>query len=188
MSERQLSDQIRELAQQIADGEISSMAMLFDLSSRRLVRFAITITRHQQDAEDAVQVALLGVASRPRLLVSAVTPWHYLLKMVRNESLLALRKKKRWIVGTGLQDILSCDDSCSIQQEDLNRSVWMALRTLPADQRQVVVLKIWEEMTFQEIADILECSLQTVASRYRYAIQKLTPKLQGYYKESHQDA
>lgn len=188
MPETSLSEQIREIAQQLSDGQIASMAGLFDLSAHRLVRFSITITRHQQDAEDAVQVALLRIAARPKLLLHATVPWHYLLKMVRNESLQVLRKKKRWVFGSGLRDILAHDTNCSIQQEDLNRSVWIALRSLPADQRQVVVLKIWEEMTFQDIADILECSLQTVASRYRYAIQKLTPKLQSYYKESHLDA
>ena len=187
MSDHLLSAQIRELAQQLAEGEISSMAGLFDLSAQRLVRFAITITRHQQDAEDAVQAALLQTAARPTLLLNAAAPWHYLMKMVRNESLGVLRKKKRWGLGLNLHDLLATSSSNSIEQEDLHRTIWLALRTLPADQRQVVVLKIWEEMTFQEIADVLDCSLQTVASRYRYAIQKLTPKLQCYYKESHQD-
>ena len=188
MPEPILAEQIREIAQKIADGEISSMSGLFDLSAQRLVRFSLTITRHQQDAEDAVQAVLLCVAARPLLLVNAVTPWHYLLKMVRNESLGVLRKKKRWGLGLGLQDLLATETYDSIEQEDLHRAIWLALRSLPADQRQVVVLKIWEEMTFQDIADVLDCSLQTVASRYRYAIQKLTPKLQRYYQESHQDA
>jgi RNA polymerase sigma-70 factor (ECF subfamily) len=41
----------------------------------------------------------------------------------------------------------------------------------------VVVLKIWEAMTFAQIADVLEISADTAASRYRYAMQKLALKL-----------
>jgi RNA polymerase sigma-70 factor (ECF subfamily) len=40
-----------------------------------------------------------------------------------------------------------------------------------------VVLKIWEDMTFSQIAEILEISPSTAASRYRYALEKLTQKL-----------
>ena len=41
------------------------------------------------------------------------------------------------------------------------------------DQQEVVVLKIWGELTFQEIADTLDISGNTAASRYRYALEKL---------------
>ena len=49
--------------------------------------------------------------------------------------------------------------------------------TLPAEQREVVHLKVFEGMTFQEIADLCGESINTVASRYRYAIEKLRDQL-----------
>jgi RNA polymerase sigma-70 factor (ECF subfamily) len=48
-----------------------------------------------------------------------------------------------------------------------------ALGTLPDDQRQVIVLHIWGELTFSQIADLLEINSNTAASRYRYALAKL---------------
>jgi RNA polymerase sigma factor (sigma-70 family) len=48
-----------------------------------------------------------------------------------------------------------------------------ALGTLPEDQRQVLVLHVWGEFTFLQIAEILEISSNTAASRYRYALAKL---------------
>ena len=48
-----------------------------------------------------------------------------------------------------------------------------ALSTLPEEQKEAVVLKVWTDMTFEEIAEVQQCSLQTVASRYRYAIARL---------------
>jgi len=52
-----------------------------------------------------------------------------------------------------------------------------ALRELPADQREVVHLKAFEGMTFQEIADLTNESVNTIASRYRYAVEKLRARL-----------
>ena len=59
-------------------------------------------------------------------------------------------------------------------------SVWRserALRELPPDQREVVHLKAFEGMTFDEIAAFTNESINTVASRYRYAFEKLRASL-----------
>ena len=48
-----------------------------------------------------------------------------------------------------------------------------ALRDLPEEQRETVFLRIWSGMTLSEIADATETPLNTVASRYRYALEKL---------------
>ena len=44
---------------------------------------------------------------------------------------------------------------------------------LPPEQKEVLTLKIWGELTFDEIGRTLDLSLNTVASRYRYALRKL---------------
>ena len=58
-----------------------------------------------------------------------------------------------------------------------------ALEGLPPDQRVVVHLKLWEDLTFEVIADMLEIPLNTAASRYRYGIDKLRQKLRPLYDE-----
>jgi RNA polymerase sigma-70 factor (ECF subfamily) len=57
--------------------------------------------------------------------------------------------------------------------DETREHVERALQQLPAEQREVVVLKIWSDLTFARIADVLAESPHTVASRYRYAMQKL---------------
>ena len=64
-----------------------------------------------------------------------------------------------------------------LEREETHREVWSALTTLPPEQAEVVVLKIWEELTFAQIGHILDISPNTVASRYQYAIAKLTRRL-----------
>jgi RNA polymerase sigma-70 factor (ECF subfamily) len=53
-----------------------------------------------------------------------------------------------------------------------------AVDRLPHDQREVLVMKIWNELTFAEIATALEISQNTAASRYRYALAALKKTLQ----------
>jgi RNA polymerase sigma-70 factor, ECF subfamily len=171
------SDRVREAAQRIAESRDAALSGLFDLTALRLVRYATTITRNQHDAEDALQVALVRVAASPDCLILADRPWSYLLKMVRNESLVILRRKKRWSFLGNLSDLLTQSNVDERQFEDAHLEVWRALRTLPTEQSEVVVLKIWEDMTFAQIAELLEISPATVASRYRYALEKLELKI-----------
>jgi len=178
ISHESFSNQVRLFAQRIDESSAAALSGLYDLTSQRLVRFATTITRNQHDAEDALQAALVKVSGQPQLLRDCDQPWPYLLRMVRNESLLILRRRKRWSLMGNLSDLLTRRSVDELDQEDTHRAVWSALRSLPTEQSEVVVLKIWEEMTFAEISQVLDVSPSTAASRYRYAIEKLTLKLQ----------
>jgi RNA polymerase sigma-70 factor (ECF subfamily) len=57
--------------------------------------------------------------------------------------------------------------------EEMGLAVESALRRLPEEQREVIVLRVWGQLSFQEIADALEAPPNTVASRYRYGLAKL---------------
>lgn len=176
----ELSDFMQRVEQctaRLADSGVDALGALFDLTSHRLVRLAAALTRHQQDAEDAVQAALVHLAGQPRLLTAAAAPWPYLLRMVRNEALVILRRKQRCLAAGDLSDLITRCSVDEMEQEESQRAVWRALRTLPPEQAEVVVLKIWEEMTFAEIGQVLEASPNTIASRYQYAMVKLSQRL-----------
>jgi RNA polymerase sigma-70 factor, ECF subfamily len=168
---------VRECTDRLTAVGVDALGALFDLTSRRLVRFAAALSRHQHDAEDAVQTALVRLASEPRLLANVACPWAYLLRMVRNEVLVIARRKQRCTTAGNLADLVTWCRVDEVQREESYRAVWSALRALPPEQAEVVVLKIWEEMTFAQIGEILDTSPNTVASRYQYAMTKLTKRL-----------
>ncbi len=180
-----LSQQVRECADRISESGAVALAALYDLTAPRLVRFAVTLTRNQHDAEDALQAVLVRVAGRPKLLSAAERPWPYLLRMVRNEALVIIRNRKRALTISSLCDLLTRRSVDEVELEETHRAVWVALRKLPTDQSEVVVLKIWEELTFAQIAEVLDITQSTAASRYRYAMTKLlrhfTKKESGVY-------
>ena len=53
------------------------------------------------------------------------------------------------------------------------RAAMQCLEKLPPEQREVIVLKIWHEHTYEEIGELLQLSPNTVAGRYRYGMEKL---------------
>ena len=57
------------------------------------------------------------------------------------------------------------------------------MQTLPDDQRTVVQLRLWDGLTFEEIAEAQGIPLNTAASRYRYGLEKLRTLLRPLYKE-----
>src|SRR5256885_17013841 len=104
---------VRRCVDRLSECGVDALGALFDLTSQRLVRFAAAVTRNQHDAEDAVQTALVRVASKPSLLSPTNCPWAYLLRMVRNEALLIARRKKRWTKASNLNDLLT---SCPVNE------------------------------------------------------------------------
>jgi RNA polymerase sigma-70 factor (ECF subfamily) len=60
-----------------------------------------------------------------------------------------------------------------------------ALRELPEQQREVILLHIWGMMSFEEVADALEISPNTAASRYRYGLSKLREQFQVIERSRH---
>lgn len=169
-------DEIARCAVGIARGDSSALEELFDRAAPRLLRYGLTLVRRREDAEDAVQAALVRLTRNPQTLTAVQFPWAYLLRMVRNEALRILARRRPVLA---LWDDLTGRNSGpnAVELAERDAEVQTALRRLPADQAEVVILKIWEGMTFQEIAAVTGESLNTVASRYRYALSKLQSTL-----------
>ncbi len=64
-------------------------------------------------------------------------------------------------------------------ESPLEQDAMRCLATLPREQREVIVLKIWHDHTYEEIGELLEISPNTAAGRFRYGLQKLKQSLKG---------
>ena len=148
-----------------------------------LYRYALMILTDPATAEDAVHQAfakLVGMGGRVRDIDSCDD---YLRTAVRNECWRIIENRRRRPTHAEVSPetpLLEPVDRTSIDEDERIR-IEDALRALPAEQREVVYLKIHEGKTFQEIADCVGASINTVASRYRHAIEKLRERLAGQY-------
>lgn len=165
-----------------ATSEEHELERLVTCHGRELLAYARMLTRQAEDAEDALQNALLRVAGSSRLRVE--NPRAYLFAAVRNASLNVMRAQKR---RRRREDAVS-GDGVMVFQEPVERSEEVealntALNAIPAPQREVVMLKVWGGLTFAEIAEMLSIPRATAASRYRYALDELRKQLGAFVNE-----
>ena len=156
----------------------------------KLLLFARQQTRRQEDAEDILQEALVKLARKvdEGIFVGGQEAWMpFLYTQIRREAIdlgrRNDRRKKR-------EDTVVEDEQCQSGGEDAwfesagydeeRRSLLeAALKELPGKFSDVIVMKIWGGRTFAQIGDILEISMNTAASRYRYGIEALRKRLSG---------
>ncbi len=128
-------------------------------------------SRH--DAEDVLQVIFVRIVTKRRLLAKAERPDAYMFQIARNEAVEFLRKRRRKPNNGSQMDSWLATVDTGENAMELGEELQTALARLPQAQREIVVLKVYREKTFREIAGLLRLSLNTVASRYRYAMDKL---------------
>jgi len=133
-----------------------------------LLLFAISICGESSRAQDAVHQVFLKLIETGGIK-NALDPKAYLFASVRNNLLNDQKSRQRNVPIDADRLWFEAPDRDHAAEENLRR----ALQALPDDQRQVVVLHIWGELTFSQVAEILSISANTAASRYRYALAKL---------------
>jgi RNA polymerase sigma-70 factor (ECF subfamily) len=146
------------------------LADLYDRFAGTLFRHAAMILADRAAAADAVHNVFVKLAKTG--VGSEIEPVAYLRRAVRNECYSAMRTRRRDIVVAVDAQLLELVEGGADRPAE-RLAVEQALQQLPAEQREVVHLKVWEGMTFQEIGELTGESLNTAASRYRYAMEKL---------------
>jgi RNA polymerase sigma-70 factor (ECF subfamily) len=146
---------------------------LYDAHGVALYRYALMLLGDRASAEDVVHQVFTTVLGRADVIESEQ---NYLRRAVRNEAYTLLRRGRTREAARGpLLEPVAAGGVAPEERIALER----AILALPADQREVIHLHVFEGMTLQETADAADESINTIASRYRYAIEKLRAALRG---------
>lgn len=139
----------------------------------RLLLFARQQARCEADAQELVQDAVVeawrhqadGVPPAPGLVFG----------LIRRRAIDLARRNDRRVNRESAAQESTPPEWFAPEIEDRERARLLqdALKQLPTVQREVVMLKIWGELTFAEIAEALDIPPNTAASRYRYALEEL---------------
>jgi RNA polymerase sigma-70 factor (ECF subfamily) len=146
---------------------------LYQAKAAELILYGRALGLAHGEAEDVVQEVFLALLQKTE---APDNPEHYCVRSFRNRAMNYHRSFWRRLTRE-LESSRWFERGTS--ESPAERVAMRCLEQLPPLQREVIVLKIWHEFTFEEIGELLEISPNTAAGRYRYGIEKIKSCLKG---------
>lgn len=161
----------------VNEQQIDWCERLYAAKAAEIILYGRALGLSHSESEDVLQETFVALMALP---AAPAQPEHYCLRCFRNRALNFRRSLLRRLARE-LESSRWFERSPG--ENELEREAMTRLAGLPQDQREVIVLKIWHECTFEEIANLLGISPNTAAGRYRYGLQKLRNFLKGHEHE-----
>lgn len=158
---------------------------LYDAHASGLFHYLVTFTKNEADARDLLQDLFIKLA-RLDELDALQNEKAFVFRLAHNTAIDWLRRRKvRWDSEEQLIKELEGEQQHAADPDTTALAVHFAtaMQSLPDEQRTIAQLKLWDGLTFEEIAQAQNIPLNTAASRYRYALDKLRTLLRPIYEE-----
>lgn len=185
MSIQLLND--NELVQLYVDGKEESLEVLLNRHKRKIFSSIIMVVKNRQLAEDIFQdtffKVILTLKKGQYSEEGKFLPW--VIRIARNLIIDHFRKAKKMppmpiYVNEDGEEISAFnslaadnDDEISLEKSKFKKSIRNFINELPEDQREVVLMRIYYDMSFKEISDFTKVSINTALGRMRYALFNL---------------
>ncbi|UCC99016.1 MAG: sigma-70 family RNA polymerase sigma factor [Phycisphaerales bacterium] len=157
-------------------GDKEAMCRLYEKYKDYLLTLARGLVDEQAEAEDLVHDAFVAFARRARQFELTGSLKGYLATSVVNGARDRMRAAARWAKapapGNPLATRPNDPEQCAAEAEDITR-LRQALRQIPYEQREAVLLHIRGGMKFRQMAKVQGVSVSTIHARYRYGLDKL---------------
>jgi RNA polymerase sigma-70 factor (ECF subfamily) len=174
-----LEDQ--RLLRRLRGRDKDALRQLYEKYINDLLRVAISLLYDIQTAEDCLHDVFVNFAGNVDELRSCRNIKKYLVSCVANRARDILRRNAKQSDCQAEQSVspeISCNHVNQLIAAEESARVFSSLAELSYQQREVFVLRVQGGLKFREIADLLDISVNTVQSRYRYGIQKLREVLE----------
>src|SRR5580704_5270071 len=144
---------------------------LYEAKAAGLLLYGRALGLSHGEAEDVLQETFLALM---RLNAPPAKARHYCVRAFRNRAL--NYRRSLWRRLTREWESLRWFER-NPDESPAERAAMRCLAELPVEQREAIVLKVWNGYTFEEIGGLLDISPNTAAGRYRYGLQKIKSKL-----------
>ncbi|HMP84953.1 MAG TPA: sigma-70 family RNA polymerase sigma factor [Verrucomicrobiota bacterium] len=150
---------------------------LYRAKAAELLLYGRALGLSHGEAQDVLQETFVVLLERDQ---PPDNPAHYAIRSFRNRAL--NHRRSLWRRLTRELESSRWFERAS-DETPLERAAMRCLEQLPSAQREVIVLKVWHGLTFDEIGALLELSPNTAAGRYRYGLEKIRTCLEGEQHE-----
>lgn len=153
--------------------ELDWCLRLYERKAAELVLYGRALGLSHNEAQDVLQETFLALMQKPQM---PHKPEHYCVRSFRNCAL--NYRRSLWRRLTRELEAWRWFEK-SPGESPAERAAMRCLAELPLEQREVIVLKIWNRYTFEEIGELLDLSPNTASGRYRYGLQKIKLQMEG---------
>jgi len=164
------------LLRRLHRGDIDALRCIYEKYKDDLLTIAVSVLCDIHAAEDCLHDVFVNFAKAADDFHISHSLKGYLISCVVNRARNQLKKSQNTSISqieeSDLRTTLCNPVGQLIDNEEATR-VFQVLAKLPNEQHEVVALHLYGEMKFKEIADLLNISINTVQSRYRYGVEKL---------------
>lgn len=160
---------------EIANGNHDSLSSLYNITSKRVYGFILSMVKNKHDAEDILHDTYINIYHSSINYKSTDKPISWILGIARNLSLLKLRdnRKSTSIAYEDFEENIDYQKDISIEEKLVIREF---MEILSLEEREIVYLQAIAGFKHREIAQLLQMPLPTVLSKYHRAIKKLRVK------------
>ena len=166
----------QRLLRRLHHGNLDALCCIYDKYKNDLLTIAMTILCDIHAAEDCLHDVFVSFAKAASDLYIERSLKGYLISCVVNRARNHLKKRQNLVIGQIEELDLPTTFYNPVEQLIDNEEsirVFQALAKLPDEQHEVVVLHLYGEVKFKEIAELLDISINTAQRGYRYGIDKL---------------
>jgi RNA polymerase sigma-70 factor (ECF subfamily) len=156
-------------------GDVEAYNILVSRWERRVFNYLLRLVSNREDALDVSQETFLKAYQNLRKLDDPARFSAWLFRIAHNEAFSLLRRRKPEAELAG--EPRPRNTGGRLLPVEVSLAVESALKRLNEDQREAVLLKIYQGFKFEEMAEILECPVSTVKSRLYTALDLLKTTL-----------
>ena len=188
-----MQDEDKQIIEAFNNGDSEIVTKLFEKYKHRVLNFSMRILGSRADAEDVTgEVFLTLLSGKYRVDSNAkFTTWMY--TVARNSCISRIRKRKKLSSlstnnknGEGFErEIKDANDNSreALEKKEAGQHVKDAIYALPANQKEAIILREYQKCSYQEIAEICDCSLEQVKILIFRARESLRVQLSSFLNE-----
>ncbi len=154
---------------ELKTGDLNALSVIYDTMARQIFSLAYTITSNYCDAEDALQNTMIDIANSCRGYKGG-KPVAWIFSITRNNALDIVRKRQReaelFFDEAGAEPAEENKEFALLETLDM-------LNVLEEDEKQIVVMRIYSQIPYAEIAGIMGIKVFAAQKKYQRAISKL---------------
>lgn len=151
---------------ELSKGNQEALSVIYDCMARIIFSAAYTITGNCEDAEDVLQDTMIEITRYAHTYESGSNARAWILTMARHLSIDIVRKRKPTLP-------LEEAERMEMQVDESQLEVLDLLKILDEDEKQLVVFRLYGEMSYREISRVMEISVAAAQKRYQRAMKKL---------------